>query len=64
MEVKDSLVDRAVSFGLGESYRNSHDERGQAPAQAQETLADDTVAQTSGHGHVRLPRLCQNPAER
>lgn len=60
----DSLVDSAVSLGLGEAYRNSHDECGQTPAQAQETLADDAVAQTTSHGHIRLPCLCQNPAER
>lgn len=34
------------------------------PAQAQEALADDAVAQTTGDSHVGLPRFCQHPAER
>lgn len=64
MLVQDSLVDRAISLGLGEAHRNSHDERRQTPAQAQEALTDDAVAQTTSDSHIRLPRLCQNPAER
>lgn len=34
------------------------------PAQAQEALADDAVAQTTSDSHVGLPSFCQHPAER
>lgn len=33
------------------------------PAQAQEALADDAVAQATSYGHVGLPSFCQHPAE-
>lgn len=34
------------------------------PAQAQEALANDAVAQTTSDSHVGLPSFCQDPAER
>lgn len=33
------------------------------PAEAQEALADDAVAQTTSDSHVGLPSFCQHPAE-
>lgn len=34
------------------------------PAEAQEALADDAVAQTTSDSHVGLPSFRQHPAER
>lgn len=34
------------------------------PTQAQETFADNAVAQTTSDSHVGLPSFCQHPAER
>lgn len=33
------------------------------PTKTEETLANNAVSKTASHGHVRLPRLRQNPTE-
>lgn len=51
--------------GEGEAKRASMNEKSVlTPAQAQEALADDAVAQTTSDSHVGLPSFCQHPAER